>query len=370
MAAEPVSGEFHRSDDADVLGYGSLPPESQVTYPLQTIQLHVGGTVAGDAATVITGVNALELAQPGELAFAEHEKLLSAVQGSRASAVIVSPSFPAVAGRTLLRVDHPRLAFVKVMYLFQRPAMSASGVHREAVISPEAQLGEGVTIAECAVIRPRARIGRGTIIESGVHIGEGVVVGEECLIGPNVVIRYGCRIGDRVIIHGGTGIGADGFGYVWTEGRYLKIPQVGNVIIEDDVELGANVCVDRATFGSTIIKRGTKIDNLVQVAHNDVIGEHVTMSGQVGLAGSVTVGDRVIFGGQAGVADHLTIGDDAKIGAASIVIKNMPSGQTVWWFPARPIKEIKQELAALAFLPALLKQLKRSKRASRKTAKR
>jgi len=341
-----------------------------VTYTLQTIQSRVGGTVDGDSTTPIIGVNALELAQPGELSFAEHDKLLTAVQHSRASAVIVPPSFPKITGRTLLRVENPRPAFVKVMYLFQRPVVSTPGVHRDAVVSPAAELGEGVTIAECAVIRPRARIGRGTVIESGVHIGEDVVIGEECFIGPNVVIRYGCRIGDRVMIHGGTVIGADGFGYVWTEGRYLKIPQQGSVVIEDDVELGANVCVDRATFGSTLIKRGTKIDNLVQIAHNDVIGEHVTMSGQVGLAGSVTVGDRVIFGGQAGVADHLTIGDDARIGAGSGVIKNVPAGETVWWFPARPIKEIKQELAALAFLPALLKQIKRPKRESRKAAKR
>jgi UDP-3-O-[3-hydroxymyristoyl] glucosamine N-acyltransferase len=348
------------------------PPlqESQVTYTLRTIQLHVGGLLTGDPDTVITGVNALALARSGELSFAEDEKRLAVLRRSRASAVIVGPGCPAMDRPALLRVEHPRLAFVKAMYLFHRPAVSSTGVHRDAVVSPEAQLGEDVTIRECAVIRPGARIGRGTVIESGVHVGEGVVIGEECLIGPNVVIRYGCRIGDRVIIHGGTVIGADGFGYVWTQGRHLKIPQLGNVIIEDDVELGANACVDRATFGSTLIKRGTKIDNLVQVAHNDVIGEHVTISGQVGLAGSVTVGDRVIFGGQAGVADHLTIGDDARIGAASIVIKDVPAGETVWWFPARPIKEIKQELAALAFLPGLLKQLKRPTREARKAIKR
>ncbi|MBI4003550.1 MAG: UDP-3-O-(3-hydroxymyristoyl)glucosamine N-acyltransferase, partial [Candidatus Omnitrophica bacterium] len=320
-----------------------VSPESHVTYTLQAIQSRVGGTVDGDPATRITGVNALELARPGELSFAEQEKLLPEVERTRAAAVIVPPSFPKIAGRTLLRVENPRLAFVKIIYLFQRSAVSAPGVHRNAVVSPEAQLGEGVTIAECAVIRPNARIGSGTVIESGVHIGEGVTIGEDCVVGPNVVIRYGCSIGDRVIIHGGTVIGADGFGYVWTEGRYLKIPQVGNVIIEDDVELGANVCVDRATFGSTIIKRGTKIDNLVQIAHNDVIGEHVTMSGQVGLAGSVTVGDHAAFGGKAGVVDHVKIGERAQVGAASVVTKSVAPGEVVWGYPARPIKEIKQE---------------------------
>ena len=347
-----------------------LQQEPPAEYSVRAIQAHVGGTLTGDPDTIITGVNALELAGPGELSFAEDEKHFARIQRSRASAVIVPSSLPALAGPALLRIEHPRLTFVKVIYLFQRPAVSAPGVHRNAVVSPAAQIGEGVTIAECAVIRPRARIERGTVIESGVHIGEGVVIGEECLIGPNVVIRDGCVIGRRVIIHGGTVIGADGFGYVWTEGRHLKIPQLGNVIIEDDVELGANVCVDRATFGSTIIKRGTKIDNLVQIAHNDVIGEHVTMSGQVGLSGSVTVGNYAALGGKAGVVDHVTIGEAAQVGAASVVTKSVPPREVVWGFPARPIKETKQELAALAFLPALLKQLKRPRRQARKGAKR
>jgi UDP-3-O-[3-hydroxymyristoyl] glucosamine N-acyltransferase len=185
-----------------------------------------------------------------------------------------------------------------------------------------------------------------------------VIVGAECYIGPNVVITGEAQIGNRVIIHGGTVIGADGFGYLWADGRHVKVPQVGNVVIEDDVELGANVCVDRATFGSTIIKRGTKIDNLVQIAHNDVIGEHVLMAGQVGLAGSVTVGNRVLMGGQAGVTDHLTIGDDARIGAASPVTKPIKAGEVVWGFPSRPIRRVKRELASLSHLPRVIQELR------------
>ena len=345
------------------------PPESRATYSLREIQSRVGGTISGDAEAVIVGVNALEIARSGELTFAESDKYAPQVRQGRASAAIVSPTFPEVADRTLLRVANPRLAFIKVMYLFAPNTTGSTGIHRDAVVAPDAELGEGVTIRECAVIHSRAQIGRGTVIESGAHIGERVAIGEECFVGPNVVIMRGCQIGHRVIIHGGTVIGADGFGYVWTEGRYLKIPQLGNVIIEDDVDLGANVCVDRATLGSTIVKRGTTIDNLVQIAHNDVIGEHVTMSGQVGLAGSVRVGNRVMFGGQAGVADHLTIGDDARIGAGSGVIKDVPPGQTVWWFPARPIKEVKQELATLAFLPQIVKEIKRPKRTRRRTTR-
>lgn len=328
---------------------------------LQEVQAHTGGVVSGDANVRIRGINAVEAAGPGELTFAESSKYLPQVRDSRASAVIVPVTFPAVVGRTLLRVEHPRLAFIKVMHLFQPPVLSHSGVDRHAVIAPDAELGEGVTIRECAVVRSHARIGRGTIIESGAHIGNGVIIGQHCFIGPNVVIMHGSRIGNRVIIHGGTVIGADGFGFVWVDKQYVKVPQIGNVVIEDDVELGANVCVDRATLGSTIIKRGTKIDNLVQIAHNDVVGEDVAISGQVGLAGSVQIGNRVILGGQVGIADHLTVGDDARIGAGSGVIKNVRSGETVWWFPARPIERVKRELAALAFLPELVKKFRHQK---------
>jgi UDP-3-O-[3-hydroxymyristoyl] glucosamine N-acyltransferase len=345
-----------------------MPKEPSLT--VRSIQAHIGATLSGDAEAVIVGVNALEAAQPGELTFAESHKYLAQVRQSRASAVIVSPTFPAIEGRTLLRVDNPRLAFVSVMYLFQRKPAASTGIHRQAVVAPDAELGEGVTIRECAVIRSLARIGPGTMIESGAHIGEGVSIGEHCFIGPNVVVMQGSQIGNRVIIHGGTVIGADGFGYVWTEGRHLKIPQLGRVIIEDDVELGANVCVDRATFGSTIIRRGTKVDNLVQIAHNDVVGEDVIIAGQVGLAGSVQVGDRAMFGGQAGVADHITIGDDTRFGAATTVFKDVPSGEAMWGTPARPLRRVKRELAALALLPKLIKQLNRPKRKHRPTAKR
>ena len=326
---------------------------------VEAIHAHVGGELSGDAAVPITGVNSLEAAGPGEITFAENPAQANTVRESHAAAIIVPLAFPSLAGRALLRVEHPRLAFLKVMYLFQPAASPPAGVHRKAVVAPDAGLGDEVTIRECAVVRSRAKIGRGTVIESGAHIGEGVSIGEHCVIGPNVVITRGCRLGNRVILHGGVVIGADGFGYVWAEGRHLKIPQLGNVVIEDDVELGANVCVDRATFGSTLIKRGTKVDNLVQIAHNDVIGEDVTISGQVGLAGSVRVGNRVVFAGQAGVADHVTIGDDVKVGAQSGILKDVPSGETVWGLPARNIRRIKRELAALALLPDLIKRLSR-----------
>ena len=326
-------------------------------YTLSTIEAQVEGQLSGNGDALISGINALETAQAGELTFAEHDQYAPQVRVTHASAIIVSKQFPSITDKNLLRVANPRRAFVKVMLMFQPHPPRTGGIHPTASVSPEARLASDVAVGECAVIRAGARIGGGTIIESGVHIGEHVAIGEDCFIGPNVVLMYGTRLGDRVIVHGGTVIGGDGFGYLWTDGRHLKIPQLGNVVIEDEVEIGSNVCVDRATFGSTIIRRGTKIDNLVQIAHNDVIGEDVIITGQVGLSGSVTVGNRVMFGGQSGVVDHVTIGDDARIGAASPVTKDVKPGETVWGFPARPHRRVKRELASLSFLPRMMKQL-------------
>ncbi|MBI3088315.1 MAG: UDP-3-O-(3-hydroxymyristoyl)glucosamine N-acyltransferase [Candidatus Omnitrophica bacterium] len=336
-----------------------------MSYTLRTIQELIGGELVGNEDEEILGINALDAAQAGELTFAEDDRYAPQVRVSRASAIIVSPKFPPIADKNLLRVANPRVAFMKVTGLFRAAPSTPAGIHPTAVVSSQAHLADEVTVAEYAVIRADARIGRGTVIESGAHVGMGVVIGEDCFIGPNVVLMHGARVGSRVLLHGGTVIGADGFGYVWAEGRHAKIPQLGNVIIEDDVELGANVCVDRATFGSTIIRRGTKVDNLVQIAHNDVIGEDVIITGQVGFAGSVTVGNRAMFGGQSGVVDHITIGDDARIGAATPVTKDVKAGEMVWGFPARPIARVKRELAALSQLPKLLQRMRQERKSRR-----
>ena len=327
-------------------------------YPVRVIMDHIGAQLSGNGEEMISGVNALESARIGDLVFADDPKYESRVRQTCASAIIVSHQFPAVSDKNLLRVANPRMAFVKAMYLFQPEPPARQGIHPSATISPSARLGQDVTVGEHVVIRDHATVGQGTLIESGVHIGQGVQIGEQCRIGPNVVLMHGTRLGNRVILHGGTVIGGDGFGYVWVGDHHAKIPQLGNVVIEDDVEIGCNVCVDRATFGSTTIRRGTKIDNLVQIAHNDLIGQDVIITGQVGFAGSVTVGDRAMFGGQSGVVDHITIGTGAKIGAATPVTKDVRPGETVWGFPARPIQRVKRDLAGATFVPKLLQRVR------------
>lgn len=316
----------------------------------------VQGEIIGDGATVIRGVRGADEVQAGELTFAEDAKHLAAALATPASAVIVSKQIEHLGGRPGIRVDNPKFAFALLLALFNPERLPTSGIHPSVVRGHNVVLGEGVALAAHVVLGDEVVIGRGTWIGPGVAVGDRATIGADCRIDPNVVIYRDTQIGDRVLIHGGTVIGGDGFGYVLHEGRHVKVPQVGNVVIEDDVELGCNVCVDRATIGSTVIRRGTKLDNLVQIAHNDRIGQHVLMSGQVGLSGSVVVGDYAVFGGKAGVVDHVTIGPGARIGAASVVTKNVASGAAVWGYPARPLQRMKEQMAALARLPGLLRR--------------
>ena len=326
-------------------------------WTLEAIAKHLKGRLIGDGATVIRNVNNLDTAKAGELTFAENPRRLAQAMASQASAIIVSDDVRELGGRTGIGVANPKLAFAQVLALFYPSAAPAGGVHASAVLGERVHLGEDVSIGAHAVLGDDVSIGRGTTVRSGVHVGEGVSIGEDCEVDPNVVIYRQTHIGDRVQIHGGSVIGGDGFGYVYHEGHHVKVPQVGNVIIEDDVEIGCNVCVDRATIGSTLIKRGAKIDNLVQIAHNNRIGQHVILAGQVGLSGSVTIGNYAVMAGQVGVADHVTVGEGAQIGGGSVVIKSVEPGQRVWGFPARPIHDTTAQMASLGRLPSVLKRL-------------
>ena len=327
-------------------------------FRLEKICNRVGGRVDGDGGVGISGVNALETAGPDEITFAESDRYLDQVRNGTAAAVIVGEDFPELPGRNLLRAINPRLAFVQVMGLFVPPPES-TGIHADASIAEDAELGEGVSVGACAVVAGRVCIGARTIIEPGAYVGPGVVIGEDCLIEANAVLMQGVRLGNRVIIHAGATIGGEGFGFVWMGDHHHKVPQLGTVHIEDDVEIGCNSCVDRATMGVTRIGRGTKIDNQVHLAHNNDIGEDVIIAGQGGTSGSVTIGNRAVLGGRVAVADHLKIGEGAQIGGGTGVTCNIKPGETVWGFPSRPMKRVLREQASLARLPDALKVLKK-----------
>ena len=329
-----------------------------VEHSLESIARHLQGQVIGDVATRISGVNNLDSVQAGELTFAEDARRLTQALATNASAVIVGSDVKELGGRAGIRVTNPRLAFALVLDLFYPLPAQKPGIHATAVVGANARIGKTASIGPYVVISDDVLIGEGSIIESGVHIGEGTAIGENCFIAPNVTLYRQTCIGNRVRIHGGTVIGGDGFGYVMHQGRYVKVPQVGNVVIEDDVEIGCNVCVDRATIGSTLIRSGTKIDNLVQVAHNDRIGQHVILAGQVGLSGSVTIGDYTVMGGQSGAVDHIAIGSKVQVGAATPVTRTVPDGETIWGFPGRPIKESKEHFALIGRIPALFERFK------------
>ena len=317
------------------------------------------GELIGDGGTVIRGINSFDDVGKDELTYADTRQHLARALASQAAGIVVSRDVASLeSGRAGIRVEHPKLAFLLLLELFHPEIAPAAGVAPSAVVGKRVRLGRGVAVHPNAVIEDEVTVGPRTTIGAGVFLGTGVTIGEACVVHPNVVIYRGTQIGDRVRVHGGSVIGGDGFGYVFHEGRYIKIPQVGNVVIEDDVEIGANVCVDRATVGSTVIRQGTKIDNLVQIAHNDQIGKHVAMAGQVGLSGSVVVGDYVVMGGKAGIVDHVTVGRGAKIGAASVVTKSVPDGAAVWGFPARPTADVKRQMAGLGRLDALLRSVR------------
>ncbi|MGR9043858.1 MAG: UDP-3-O-(3-hydroxymyristoyl)glucosamine N-acyltransferase [Gammaproteobacteria bacterium] len=325
---------------------------------LSQIQQQMGGELQGDGGEIIQGVNSLALAGSGDLAFAESLKFVEQARQSRASALIVPKDFPELTDRNCLRVDRPRQTFIGIMMLFDTGGTKIVGVHPSAIIGGHTVLAEAVAVGENAVIRDGVRIGAGTCIEAGVFIDRDVSIGALCRIGPNVTIRHGVRIADRVVIHAGTVIGGEGFGYFWDGKQQKKVPQLGGVQIDDDVEIGCNVCIDRATFGVTRVRQGAKIDNLVQIAHNNDIGAHSIIVSQVGLSGSVTLGERVTLAGQVGVADHITIGAGATAAARTGVSKDIKPGEVSWGAPNRPIKQVMREMASIARLPKLIEQVK------------
>jgi UDP-3-O-[3-hydroxymyristoyl] glucosamine N-acyltransferase len=295
----------------------------------------LGGELAGNGEVVVTGLRGLQDAGPGDATFFARPAFADYARSSKAAVIFVGRDWREPLPATVIRVDNPSAAFQRLAEL-EAPAevKFPPGIHPTAVIAPDAMLGRGVSVQPCAVIESGAVIGDNTVIGAHAYVGHGVRIGTDCLFWPRVVIRERCVIGNRVIIHAGAVIGADGFGYVSTSGGHQKVRQLGIVEIEDDVEIGANTTVDRARFDRTLIKQGAKIDNLVQIAHNVVVGRHAILCGQVGVSGSTVIGDHAILAGQVGVADHVTIGPGAIILAQSGVHADVPSKAKMFGSPA------------------------------------
>ena len=316
----------------------------------------LGAELVGDGALVINGFAPADAAQAGHLTFAENEAYLAQAEQGGASAILVSDTM-ASATKTLLRMKNPRVGYAKVLPLFFSEPPLAPGVHPTAMVAASAQIDPSAHIGPHCVIGERVKIGARTALLGGVNVGDDSRLGDDAKIFPNVVLYARSQIGNRVRIHAGTSIGADGYGYVFDQGQQLKVLQLGNVIIHDDVEIGANTCIDRGALGSTVIGRGTKIDNLVQVAHNVVIGEGCLIVGQCGMAGSTKIGNFTVVAAQAGVGGHLKIGSQVIIGGKSAVIHDIPDGEKWLGIPAGPDRETKRQLIALRRLPDLLKRI-------------
>lgn len=317
----------------------------------------VGGELTGDAERLITSVAPIDKAGPHSATFAQ-DRRTAALHKDQDFGVVLGPEDTPQIASSLIRVPHPRLAWNKVLAYFAPEVSLPQGIDSSAQISPDAKLGQNVTVGSFVVIGPKAQVGAGSILYPGVYLGHRAKVGRDCLLYPNVVIREDVQIGDRVIIGPGTVVGSDGFGFVNSGGKHHKVPQIGAVIIEDDVELGANVTVDRAMMGTTRIGRGTKTDNLLQIAHNVEVGEDCLLVAQVGIAGSTILGDGVIMAGQSGAAGHQKIGSGSTVMARGLVVGDLPPGSQVSGVPARPHKEELRARAASLRLPKDLKRLK------------
>jgi UDP-3-O-[3-hydroxymyristoyl] glucosamine N-acyltransferase len=320
------------------------------------IAKYLQGEVVGDGNAVLKSFAPADHAQPGDLTFAESEDYFSRAEQSAATAIIADKRFSS-STKILIQVPNARIAFAKVLALFFPEHKFSAGIHPTAVIAVSAKIDPTAHIGPHCVIGERVQIGARTVLQAGNFIGDDSKIGDDVNLFPNVTIYPRAEIGSRVRIHANSVIGADGFGYVLDGGFHRKVPQIGNVIIGDDVEIGAGVTIDRGALGSTVIGKGTKIDNLVQIAHNVEIGEHCLLIAQTAIAGSSKLGNYVVSAGQVGIAGHLKIGNQVTIAAQSGVMTDLPDGGKYWGTPVQPDKEMKRQIIATRQLPELLKRV-------------
>lgn len=332
-----------------------------MTKTLSEIADSVGGTVVGDPLRVIRGLSGIKEAQDGDLTFLANAKYAPLLEKTQASAVLTAAGVP-TGKLDAIVVENPSLAFSKIAEIFFKAGGPAfSGIHPTAIIGGNVSLGKNVALGPYAVIEDNVVLGDNSVIGALSFIGQATTIGNDCLIYPNVTIRERITLKNRVIVHSGTVIGSDGFGFANVKGVNVKIPQIGTVEVQDDVEIGANVTIDRARFDKTVIGRGTKIDNLVQIAHNVVIGRHCIIVAQTGISGSVEVKDGAILAGQSGIAGHLTIGEGAVVAAQAGVTKSVPAKTLVSGYPAKPHERAKKVNAALQRLPEYVKTIQELK---------
>jgi len=323
---------------------------------LKELAALLGGRVIGDENAVVSSLGTLDEATEGQITFLANPKYVGKVATTRATAVIVSPGAERY-GRNVIEVKNPYLAFAKLLTLFHVKSIIPKGVMPGAFIGENVVLGDGITVYPGAYVGDGVKLGNRVVLYPGVALYEGVEIGDDVQLHANVSVREGCRIGNRVIIHSGAVIGSDGFGYAPDGKAYQKIPQIGIVVIEDDVEIGSCTTIDRAALGLTLVRRGTKIDNLVQIAHNCVIGENCIIVSQTGISGSTKLGEHVTIGGQVGIVGHLEIGDNVMIGAKSGVHNSIASGQIYSGVPAIPHKDWLKTATTVPKLPEMRKIL-------------
>lgn len=329
-------------------------------YTMKELANFLGCTVEGDVEAHVSGVASPTSARTEDLIYVESPRHLDRAAASAARCVVIAPGL-SLPGKILLRAANPKLVFARAAEWLLPPDPIAKGIHPTAVIASSAQLAPEAAVGPYAVIEEDVRIGAGTEIGAFCFLGRGARLGEGCRLYPRVTLYAGTCLANRVVVHSGAVIGSDGFGYVAQDGKRWKFPQVGEIEIQDDVEIGANTTIDRGSLDRTQIGAGTKLDNLVHVAHNVRIGENTVIAAQTGISGSVVIGKNVAFGGQAGLGDHCEVEDGAVIGAQAGILpgKIVRSGQIVWGTPARPLDKFKEQFAWFSRLPVLAERVKR-----------
>lgn len=329
-------------------------------FTAKQVAFFVGGELVGDGNVAVSGINGIKEAKEGDLSIILSAEQANLINSTQASCVIAPRDLSGQFSKTVIKVDDPTSILSKIVQFAMPDLIShPKGVHPTAVISKKASIGKDVSVGAYVVIEEGANIGDNTILYPFCYIGRNTKIGSDCLFYPNVIVRERITIENRVIIHASSVIGSDGFGYITQKDKtHVKVPQIGTVIIEDDVEIGSCTTIDRARFHKTVIGKGSKIDNLVQIAHNVIIGPNCLIAAQTGISGSSELGRNCVLGGQVGIADHLKMGDHVMIGAQSGVTKSFPSDTTLFWYPAKPVEKIRDIIASVGLLPKLFERVR------------